>query len=70
MPKTIHAFNWKSTTPKTVCNIPIGNRLMATNPIDVTCSICTLRVVREGQKCGLDIHKVDEWSWEDLQFPQ
>lgn len=71
-PVTIHCHNWKVTNlvtekgVKTVCQLRRPPSAIASLPRDITCSVCALRVVREGQSRGLVVEQIDTWTWRAL----
>lgn len=69
---TIHCHNWKSPNMvtadgiKTVCDLRRTAVAIASTPQDMTCSVCALRVLREGQQRGLNENTIHSWTWEML----
>lgn len=67
MAKTRHVINWKADRPRTVCGLSTDDRIvLPALPVDITCSVCALRVLREGQRRGLKTAEAAQWTWEDL----
>lgn len=70
---TIHCHNWKSANlvtakgVKTVCHLRRSWAAIAPLPFNITCGVCALRVVREGQAHGLVVEQLATWSWKDLR---
>lgn len=73
---TIHCHNWKSANlvtdkgVKTVCHLRRPLEAIAPLPFNITCGVCALRVVREGQARGLVVELIATWSWNDLGAPE
>lgn len=62
--KTIHLKNWKTKT-HTICGLSLQNRETTRQLNQVTCNVCSLRFLREGQKHGLESVNILDW---DLDF--
>lgn len=65
-PKTIHVLNWLCPT-KTVCNLSLKDRITTEDIKKITCDICALRILRTGQKLGLEVKDIMEWDFEVLK---
>lgn len=69
---TKHAKNWLVPSeppkhPKAVCGVRRPEESFARTPQEITCDICSLRVLRSGQNAELSIDDMSTWEWTDIQ---
>jgi hypothetical protein len=64
---TIHIKNWKAKN-STICGVILKNRKTTRQLKEVTCDVCALRFLREGQKHGLDPINIEDWDLNFLVF--
>lgn len=62
---TYHAINWLRPS-QMVCGVAVIGRQQADRPIQITCDMCSLRVLRTGQRLGMDITRLASWTWSEL----
>ena len=71
-----HCHNWKAAEPinnegvKTVCNVRRPVAVISQTPQEISCGVCALRVLREGQANGLSEDDVMRWTWAALKAPE
>ena len=63
--KTVHALNWARPT-QTVCGLTVVGRAFSKLPIETTCDVCSLRLLRLGQKAGLTTKSIALWTFEEI----
>lgn len=69
MSKTVHIRNWKVEN-RTVCGLRLSNRIVTRNLAEVTCDVCSLRIIREGQSRGLKAEDCMNWDLSRLEAYQ
>ena len=61
----VHLKNWKREGDYTACSLK--NREMTRDISALTCEVCILRLLREGQKHGLRAIDIMEWDLDELE---
>ena len=63
---TLHAINWLRPT-QMVCGVRAEGRAQAYTPAEIECDGCSIRVLRAGQRLGLDMNNPMGWTWAQHQ---
>jgi hypothetical protein len=61
-----HLANWK-WEGHTICGMVSANKTLTRDLPKLTCDTCILRLLREGQKHGLDAKDIERWDLDALE---
>jgi hypothetical protein len=59
--KHVHLLNWFRPT-QTLCCLDLEDRKLSDNLEEITCDVCSLKVLRLGQQAGFNTNNICSWS--------